>query len=238
MSTKDKPSDARRADADLLPAQASGAAIAAPAAGARRPAAARRVALGAQRRSRQVEAALDGKVDEVRALVAQGTVTNWRGRGGRTPLQAAVMYEDNSAILEALLGAGADVNDVDDQGFTALMIAALKGRVESAKFLLAHGAVAGFKAAAGYYRGRTAAQLAADGKKDMDGVIKRMIEQKMAGETGVASMLRPAASGDSVARSRPPCWAPSRPPSRSNDQETEEEVARVQHLVAGSRDEC
>ena len=146
------------------------------------------------------EAALDGKVDEVRALVAQGTVTNWRGRGGRTPLQAAVMYEDNSAILEALLGAGADVNDVDDQGFTALMIAALKGRVESSKFLLAHGAVAGFKAAAGYYRGRTAAQLAADGKKDMDGVIKRMIEQKMAGETGVASMLGTRRS--SVIRSR------------------------------------
>ena len=80
------------------------------------------------------------------------------------------------------------------------MIAALKGRVESAKFLLAHGAVAGFKAAAGYYRGRTAAQLAADGKKDMDGVIKRMIEQKMAGETGVASMLGTRRS--SVIRSR------------------------------------
>ena len=72
------------------------------------------------------EAALDGKVDEVRALVAQGTVTNWRGR--------------------------------------------------------------------------TAAQLAADGKKDMDGVIKRMIEQKMAGETGVASMLGTRRS--SVIRSR------------------------------------
>ena len=41
----------------------------------------------------------------------------------------------------------------------------------------------------GYYRGRTAAQLAADGKKDMDGEIKRMIEQKMAGESVVASML-------------------------------------------------
>ena len=58
----------------------------------------------------------------------------------------------------------------------------------------------GYKAAAGYYRGRTAAQLAADGKKDMDGVIKRMIEQKMAGETGVASMLGTRRS--SVIRSR------------------------------------
>ena len=74
------------------------------------------------------------------------------------------------------------------------------GAVESARFLLAHGAVAGYKAAAGYYRGRTAAQLAADGKKDMDGVIKRMIEQKMAGETGVASMLGTRRS--SVIRSR------------------------------------
>ena len=51
-----------------------------------------------------------------------------------------------------------------------------------------------------HYRGRTAAQLAADGKKDMDGVIKRMIEQKMAGETGVASMLGTRRS--SVIRSR------------------------------------
>lgn len=62
-----------------------------------------------------------------------------RNRLGKEPLQYAVMYRDLEA-MEALVGAGANVNAADDTGLTALHVAAMHGWRAGMRWLLEHGA--------------------------------------------------------------------------------------------------
>ncbi len=49
-------------------------------------------------------------------------------------------YTGNEEILESMLAQGADVEAVDESGFSALRIAAMHGYLECIEVLLAHGA--------------------------------------------------------------------------------------------------
>lgn len=62
-------------------------------------------------------------------------------QNGSLPLHHACYCEKpNAQVVELLVAAGSDVNAVDDQGYTALIVAAKKNQTEIVSSLLAHGA--------------------------------------------------------------------------------------------------
>lgn len=62
-------------------------------------------------------------------------------QNGSLPLHHACYCEKpNAPVVELLVAAGSDVNAVDDQGYTALIVAAKKEQTEIVSSLLAHGA--------------------------------------------------------------------------------------------------
>ena len=63
-------------------------------------------------------------VQEVQACIASGEKVNERAENGITPLHLAVRSSAKPAVMKALLAAGADVNSTDDDGNTALHVAA------------------------------------------------------------------------------------------------------------------
>lgn len=70
-----------------------------------------------------VSAAGSGRLDIVKALVAQGADVNEKSKGfhGWTPLIAAMMYTPRSDVIDFLLAHGADPNIMDDAlGMNAL----------------------------------------------------------------------------------------------------------------------
>ncbi len=73
-------------------------------------------------------------------LLNAGAKASAANQLGATPILLAAI-NGNAAILERLIGAGADPNaPVSDTGDTALMIAARTGKVDAVKVLLDHGA--------------------------------------------------------------------------------------------------
>ncbi len=64
---------------------------------------------------------------------------NFRGKGGWTPLMVAAT-RGNVAILEHLLGLGANIEDVSDEGWSSLMLAVYQGHHQACVFLLGQGA--------------------------------------------------------------------------------------------------
>ncbi|WP_396912397.1 ankyrin repeat domain-containing protein [Mycolicibacterium sp.] len=77
-------------------------------------------------RTRLHYAAVDGKLEEVRQLLAEGADVNAREDSGWTPLHFAA-NQGNLKVTEALLAAGADVNAVNDEGKEPLFCAILAG---------------------------------------------------------------------------------------------------------------
>ena len=96
-------------------------------------------------------------------LLAAGIDVNARYANDLTVLMWASGHADDAsdadgvALVRDLLDRGARVDDADDRGRTALMIAAERGHAEVAKLLLAHGA----DPARREQQGKTAADLAA-----------------------------------------------------------------------------
>jgi ankyrin repeat protein len=85
-------------------------------------------------------AALNGKVDAVKVLLAHGAAVN-----AAEPLrgQTALMWaasEGNAGAAELLLAAGADVKAKSKTGFTPLLFAVRNDHIDAAKVLLQHGA--------------------------------------------------------------------------------------------------
>jgi ankyrin repeat protein len=88
-------------------------------------------------------AAIAGNAEIIPALKAAGDKVDASvlllGLGPITPLVYAVSFED-SRVVEALLAAGAKLEQTDDDGLTPLNWAAIGNRVETARALIARGA--------------------------------------------------------------------------------------------------
>ncbi len=83
------------------------------------------------------QAAADGRVDVVEAMLSNGTATVNMTNAHKV---TALMRAHDEPMVDALLSAGADVKLRDDRGFNALMWAAEIGRAGIVKKLIAAGA--------------------------------------------------------------------------------------------------
>jgi beta-lactamase regulating signal transducer with metallopeptidase domain len=86
-----------------------------------------------------VEAAADGDVTDVKALLDQGANINAAVDGDGSPLIAAARAGDRE-LVTFLLDRGADVNQVVDGDGSPLIMAAAEGHLAIVELLLAHGA--------------------------------------------------------------------------------------------------
>lgn len=82
-----------------------------------------------------LEAAAAGDETVVREAVMMGADANVRGEEDRTPLMLAA-YDGHTEIIGFLLDQGAQVDDFDSQGRTALMYASTGPFVETVELLL------------------------------------------------------------------------------------------------------
>lgn len=119
-------------------------------------------------------ASVKGHVAAVRQLLARGADPNLRDIYGWTPLMRAV-YEEREAIVRTLLGEpDVDLNARNEQGATALHLAAIKGNERLARSLLDAGASPSIRDRAG----RTPALLAvAVGHVDMAALLEATATQ-------------------------------------------------------------
>ncbi|XP_049772655.1 uncharacterized protein LOC126159887 [Schistocerca cancellata] len=101
-----------------------------------------------ERGRRLRNAAEEGSVEEVRALLAAGADVGARGRGGWTALHWAARRGD-AAVVRLLLSAASDPNARDLGGQTPLHLAALNGHAEAAAALLQAGADRGVRSNSG-----------------------------------------------------------------------------------------
>jgi ankyrin repeat protein len=85
------------------------------------------------------DAAHDGDLEAVRALIAEDAGLNNPGDNGETPLILAIL-EGHAAVAEVLIEQGADIHARNEGGFTPLHAAAYVGDVAVAEQLLAKGA--------------------------------------------------------------------------------------------------
>ena len=86
-----------------------------------------------------LNAAQNGKLDEVRSLISQSIDVNVRDEYGWTPLLWAAM-NGHTDIVQVLLAAGANPNTRNKYGWTPLMWAAGQGYSEIVRSLIASGA--------------------------------------------------------------------------------------------------
>lgn len=89
-----------------------------------------------------LQAAADGRVDVVEAMLSNGMATVNLTNGLKV---TALMRAQDEVVIDALLVAGADVNLQDNRGSTALMWAAEAGRLGIVKKLIAAGADANLR---------------------------------------------------------------------------------------------
>ncbi len=93
----------------------------------------------AQKKDPLVEAAQNGDVNAVRALLDAGGNVNLKDDAGRTLLMYAAL-KNQKEVVQVLLDKGADVNARNTTGETALSLTAREGHPEIARALLAKGA--------------------------------------------------------------------------------------------------
>lgn len=84
-------------------------------------------------------AASQGRVTQVKSILARGVDVNARTANGRTALMGAAFF-GNERIVRLLMGYGADVNAADDRGITPLMDAVSGGWIEVVRLLVGAGA--------------------------------------------------------------------------------------------------
>lgn len=81
------------------------------------------------------DAALNGQIGNVTALLKSGVKTDTLDQDGRTPLMYAA-FNGHTEIISTLVKNGADVNLCDSNGTTALMMASSGPYPEAVKILL------------------------------------------------------------------------------------------------------
>ncbi|KAG6931204.1 KN motif and ankyrin repeat domains 4 [Chelydra serpentina] len=79
----------------------------------------------------------DEDMEVVLKLLKEGNVNIRASQGGQTALILGVSH-DRGDMVKALLSCKADINQQDDNGTSALMVACQHGNTEIAKLLLAH----------------------------------------------------------------------------------------------------
>jgi len=84
-------------------------------------------------------AAILGKTERVKSLLADGADVNGKTATGRTAMMAA-SFNGNVRVVRILLAYGADVNLADNLGSTALMDAVVFGSEKLVKLLITAGA--------------------------------------------------------------------------------------------------
>ena len=85
------------------------------------------------------QAAKQGDITTVKALLSKGVDVNAKDKDGATALMCAAK-EGQTETIEALLAKGADVNAKSEDGVTALILAAMKGYTEIVRLLKQAGA--------------------------------------------------------------------------------------------------
>jgi len=120
-----------------------------------------------------LNAAQNGKLDELRSLISQPTDVNVRDEYGWTPLLWAAM-NGHTDIVRVLLVAGANPNTRNKYGWTPLMWAAGQGYSEIVRSLIASGA----RLNAQDRNGWTAIMWAWDGKQEGTVAILRGVTSK------------------------------------------------------------
>lgn len=81
-------------------------------------------------------ASMEGDLDKVSGLLAEGVDVNATMVGGFSPLMIATKY-GKTQVMTALLRSNADINMTDRRGNTALMIAVLEDNLQAVRVLLA-----------------------------------------------------------------------------------------------------
>lgn len=107
-------------------------------------------------------AAETGRHDVLQALLSRGADPDAATRRGDTPLHLATFGSAAETSMAALLDAGADIEEDNDDGVTALMVAARLGRPDVLGWLLAHGALVDARTVTG----ETALIMASDGRNE------------------------------------------------------------------------
>lgn len=89
-----------------------------------------------------IQAVRFGQDEDVQELLKQGASPDAKGSTEEKYMPAIAMAAilDETGILRSLISRGANVNAQDIQGWTALMFAAMSGRTEACRILLAKGA--------------------------------------------------------------------------------------------------
>lgn len=90
-----------------------------------------------------LDAARDGNLEELKQCIAKrgkGIINVEKdGRRGKPALMLAA-FSGHLPIVKELISCGANVDELDDDGWTSLMSAARNNQIEVVRYLLAHGA--------------------------------------------------------------------------------------------------
>jgi len=120
-----------------------------------------------------IDAAQNGKFEEVLLLIDKGADINVQDRDGWTTLMYASIRKTN--VAKILVDLGANLNIKDRDGWNALMFASMAGNADVVTFLLKNGA----DIHAIDNRGRAASDIAAEyGKKNVVLLIKGYIQKQ------------------------------------------------------------
>lgn len=141
-----------------------------------------------------MRAALEGRTEIIKVLLANGTAVNEKDNCGRTALMFATVNLHRDAV-RTLLESGADVNVRADDGATALMLAACAGDIGIVRALLARSADVQGKFIS---TGKTAAMLATDHGFDEVAQLIRGMEGTAILRTHAQSLAEPQAENELV----------------------------------------
>eukprot|EP01045_Picozoa_sp_COSAG04_P001709 COSAG04_NODE_57_length_30587_cov_86.784632_33_plen_269_part_00 len=123
----------------------------------------------ARKQAAEAQKALDGQLwgaaekgdaAAIERLVAEGASPNAKSGHFGAPAVVEAAINGHAGAVSALVRLGADPDARDSDGWTALMWTAYKDQVEIARALLAGGADRTLRATDGYWKGKTALEMA------------------------------------------------------------------------------